>query len=87
MTAADMRHAATALRNPYLCNFPNKVAMALADLLDEAARGVDARIEAERHVGIPEGTIRTAAEGRAETVANAVLCWLGHSPTALGETA
>lgn len=49
------------------------VALALADLLDEHARGVDARIQAERHVGVPEGTIQDHEERFGLTLARAIL--------------
>lgn len=49
------------------------VALALVDWLYEAARGIEARIEAEKHVGLPEGQIKTRAEDLAVAAARAIL--------------
>jgi hypothetical protein len=57
----------------YIALMHPPVALALADLLDEAARCVGARIQAERHVGLPDGAIQTPDEVQALAVARAVL--------------
>lgn len=57
----------------YIALMHPPVALALADLLDEHARGVDARIQAERHVGVPEGTIQDHEERFGLTLARAIL--------------
>lgn len=49
------------------------VALALADWLDIAAKSIEARIIAETHVGVPDGTIKTSDEDAAIAVARAVL--------------
>ncbi len=49
------------------------VALALAELLDLHAASVEARIEAERHVGVAPGTITQADETAAIALAQEIL--------------
>ncbi len=78
MSADVLRRAAKALRSPYLCNWDPAVSSALADLIDAHAVGVDARIEAETHVGVPAGAIRQRDEVAAVDLAAALLRSWGH---------
>lgn len=79
MTADLLRHAATALRSPMLCNWDHAVAHALADWLDLQARSEDAAREAERHVGVEPYTISTPRDAAGYTVARALLRSFGHT--------
>lgn len=57
----------------YVSTLHPPVALALADWLDIAAKSIEARIIAETHVGVPDGTIKTSDEDAAIAVARAVL--------------
>lgn len=49
------------------------VALALADLLDETARSVDARVEAEQYLGLRDGEIKLRSEDLAVALAREIL--------------
>jgi hypothetical protein len=57
----------------YIALMHPPVALALADLLDQVARHVDARIAAEQRVGLAPGEIQQVDEIRAVDVARAIL--------------